>query len=586
MNSEDRICQNCKTSFVIEPDDFAFYEKIGVPPPTFCPQCRKQRRLSWRNDMNLYSRTCDLCKKSIISIYSTDKPFPVCCVKCWWSDKWDPKQYAQDYDPSRNFFEQFKELQSKVPALAMVNDDGIGSVNCEYTQDFAFSKNCYMVFIAWKLENACYIYYATGGKDMVDVVSNFGDSNYIYDTIFTEQCYECRSVYYSSALSNCAFCYDCRDCQDCFISGGLRHKRYNFKNQQYTKEKYEKLVAEYRLDTWDGAERARAEFMPMLLHYPRKFSNMRNCVNCTGDSLINGKNSKFCFNVQRAEDCKWIENADTPKDSYDLTIGGELQQCYEGITPDHSQHNFFSIFSWKNHDVAYVDGCHSSKNLFGCCGLKSAEYSILNKRYSKEEYEVLRAQIVKDMAARPYIDKHGNAYAYGEFMPSELSYFDYNETVAQDFFPLDKAAALQKGFSWQEKFQVTIGKGTLVAQDIPQAIGDVQDSILQELLTCIECERNYRLIPQELQFYRKMKIPVPRKCFFCRNKARFVIRNPYQLWPRSCACAGAQSANGVYKNTVSHFHGGGSCPNNFEAPYAPECNEIVYCESCYNAEIV
>jgi hypothetical protein len=183
MNAENHICQNCKIAFTITSDDFVFYEKIDVPPPTFCPQCRKQRRLSWRNDMNLYSRTCDLCKKSIISIYSTDKPFPVYCVKCWWSDKWDPKQYAQDYDPSRNFFEQFKELQSKVPALAMVNDDGIGSINCEYTQDFAFSKNCYMVFIAWKLENACYIYYATGGKDMVDVVSNFGDSNYIYDTI-------------------------------------------------------------------------------------------------------------------------------------------------------------------------------------------------------------------------------------------------------------------------------------------------------------------------------------------------------------------------------------------------------------------
>lgn len=583
--TETKTCQNCKTSFVIEPDDFSFYEKIGVPPPTFCPQCRKQRRLSWRNDMNLYSRSCDLCKKSIISIYSTDKPFPVYCVKCWWSDKWDPKQYAQDYDPSRIFFEQFKELQSKVPALAMVNDDGIASVGCEYTHDFAFGKNCYMVILAWKVEDCLYDYYVINGKDVIDSTNSVGDCNYIYDTIFTEKCYECRNIYYSVALSNCAFCYDCHDCQDCFMSVGLRHKQYCFKNQQYSKEEYERILESYRLDTWDGVERAGAEFMPMPLLYPRKFSIMRNCVNCSGDSLFNGKNSKFCFMVQRPEDCKWVEVGDTPKDSYDLSVGGELHQCYEGITPDHSWHNFFSIFSWKNQSVAYVDGCHSSKNLFGCCGLKSAEYSILNKRYSKEEYEALRAQIVKDMAARPYVDKQGNRYAYGEFMPSELSYFDYNETVAQEQFPLDKAAALQKGFSWQEKFQVTVGKGTLTAQDIPQAIGAVQDSILKELLTCIECARNYRLIPQELQFYRKMKIPVPRKCFFCRNKDRFTIRNPYQLWHRACGCAGAQSANGVYKNTVGHFHNGGTCPNNFETPYAPDGPEIVYCEQCYNSEI-
>src|SRR3989344_8964157 len=129
MNSETKICGNCKGSFAIEPDDFSFYEKMGVPPPTFCPQCRKQRRLAWRNDMNMYSRKCDMCGKSIVSIYSPDSEMTVYCVKCWWSDKWDPKDYAQDYDFSRPFFEQFHELQRKVPALAILNDDGSDSIN-------------------------------------------------------------------------------------------------------------------------------------------------------------------------------------------------------------------------------------------------------------------------------------------------------------------------------------------------------------------------------------------------------------------------------------------------------------------------
>jgi hypothetical protein len=50
MKEEMRQCQNCKNQFTIEPEDFAFYEKIKVPPPTFCPSCRFQWRLSFMNE--------------------------------------------------------------------------------------------------------------------------------------------------------------------------------------------------------------------------------------------------------------------------------------------------------------------------------------------------------------------------------------------------------------------------------------------------------------------------------------------------------------------------------------------------------
>jgi hypothetical protein len=80
----------------------------------------------------------------------------VYCNKCWWSDAWDPYQYGQDFDFSRSFFEQFQELQQKVPILALMNDDGIGSVNCAYTQNEAYAKNCYMVSMAWKNEECMY----------------------------------------------------------------------------------------------------------------------------------------------------------------------------------------------------------------------------------------------------------------------------------------------------------------------------------------------------------------------------------------------------------------------------------------------
>ena len=134
--------------------------------------------------------------------------------------------------------------------------------------------------------------------------------------------------------------------------------------------------------------------------------------------------------------------------------------------------------------------------------------------------------------------------------------------------------------------QITTGKGTLATKDIPEIINDVTDDILKEFLTYTDCNRNYRIVPQELQFYRKFTIPVPHKCFFCRYRDRSQqFKNPYTLWHRKCGCAGAQSSNGTYENTIEHFHGTGACPNEFETSYAPERPEIVYCEQCYQAEV-
>lgn len=577
MNTEVKNCQNCKTEFRIETEDFAFYEKIRVPPPTFCPRCRRQRRMAWRNDFNFYSRTCDLCKKQIVSLYAPDKPFPVYCNKCWWSDAWDAKDYATDFDFSRPFFEQFVELQNRIPALALINDDGVGSVNCAYTNDFAFGRNCYMVIIAWKLEDTLYSCYVMKSKNVMDAMNSFENCELTYETISTQQCYHSTNIYYSFSVKDCHFCYDCRDSSDCFLSTGLRHKRFCIKNKQYSEEEYKRIVAEYRLDTHSGRERAQKEFREFIMGYPRRYANLKNCVASIGDDLVNTKNCQYVFNEQNAEDCKYCESNDTPKDSYDILIGGEMNQCYEALTPDQSYRNLFSFYSWKNMEVAYCDSCHSSKYLFGCVGLKKGEYCIFNKQYSKEEYEGLKARIIEHMKATG---------EWGEFFSARLSRFGYNETIAQTHYLLTRDEATEKGYAWRDALQLTTGKETIALSDLPDGIHDVPDSITNEILACGMCSRNYRIIPQELTFYRKMSLPIPRQCFLCRNAARLAFRNPFELWHRSCQCAGTQSDNKVYQNQTPHTHAAGHCPNEFETSYAPDKQEIVYCEQCYQAEII
>src|SRR3989344_2209720 len=279
--SENKICQNCKNDFIIEPDDFGFYEKIKVPPPTFCPGCRSQRRLAWRNDLVLYNRICDLCKKSVITIYSKESGITVYCNKCWWSDKWDFLAYGQDYDFSRTFFEQLKELTLKVPHMALINDNGIASVNCEYTNDFAFGKNCYMVFVAWYIENVMYSFHILSGRDMMDCMTIRSESNWIYECILCSKSYQLKYSRVCLACIDSQFLYDCRDCQDCLMCFGLRGKKYNFQNKQYTKEEYEKILKDYELDTFSGVEKAIKEFNIFLTKFFRRYVQIFQCLNCT-----------------------------------------------------------------------------------------------------------------------------------------------------------------------------------------------------------------------------------------------------------------------------------------------------------------
>lgn len=575
---ETRTCQNCKHDFIVEPDDISFYTKIKVPLPTFCPKCRSQRRLTWRNNLSLYTRTCDLCHVSVVTLYAPDSGITVYCNKCWWSDKWDPRSYAMDYDFSKPFFTQYKELIQRIPHIAIVNDNGIASIGCEYTHDTWFSKNCYMLFSSWRTENIMYSYLvaASEGKEIRDVVDclNILDVNqYIYECISCADCYQVKYAEFCNACVNSQFMYDCRACADCFMCAGLRNKKYYFKNEQYTKEEYEKILAEYRLDTEAGVSRARREYDAFILSYPRRFAYIIQSVGSTGDVITNSKNVRDAFGMHNAENCRYYDYGAGPKDCYDITMSGELSESYECIVGDHSHRNRFGIFSVKSQDIHYCQHCHSSKYLFGCSQLRNAEYCILNKQYTKEEYEILVQKIIEQMDAVPYRDANGCEYRYGEFYPSELSVFGYNETVAQDQIPLTRETALEQHFTWQDQLQMTTGKETLLSKDIPQSIAAVSDTITGEILACTTCQRNYKLIPNEIVFYKKMGIPIPRNCFHCRHHARILRRNPLELWHRTCMC-----------DKTSHGHEG-KCMNEFETSYTPDRPETIYCESCYQKEV-
>ena len=285
-------------------------------------------------------------------------------------------------------------------------------------------------------------------------------------------------------------------------------------------------------------------------------------------------------------------------DSYDtFGCGANAELLYQAIDTGFEGSRFlFDIVVYGGVSVEYSYNCHGSSNLFGCVGLRSKQYCILNKEYSKEEYEVLLPKIKQHMMDIPYTDQKGRVYTYGEFFPVELSPFTYNESLAYEHFPYTKAQLTEKGYSYRElpknEYAVTLRVG-----ELPQNIREVKDDILDQVVECAHkrdcldnCVGAFKITPRELALYRRMNVALPTLCPNCRHMERVRRTNPFFLWHRHCACGSSKSqatnAKSQYQNTSTHFHGDKPCSNEFETSYAPERKEIVYCEQCYQSEIV
>jgi hypothetical protein len=562
---EKRICQNCKTDFIIEPDDFSFYEKIGVLVPKICPKCRAQLRLSFRNERFFYKRACDHCKKDTISVYSPNKTFPVWCYDCWWSEDFDGKNYAQDYDPSRPFFEQFNELWNKVPKPALV---AIRSVNSHYLNYAADNKNCYMIIESSNNEDCINCYWIQLSRDLLDC----SFTNKVERSYEVDDCYDCHSLLWSKGCHSClnsAFLLNCRGCTDCLGCINLRGQKYHIFNKAYSKEEYEKKLESFKLDTFSGLEKFKKQFLDFIKDKPRKFAEITNAVNSTGNYMVNVKNNNQCFHSYDAEDCAYSVHAFRgAKDCRDCnTVGRSAELIYNTMNTGIEAANVIcGFYCWTSKFMEYCLNSPTSDNCFGAVGIRKGSYIILNKQYTKEEYKKLRAEIVAQMKQEGI---------YGDFFPKSLSPLGYNESSAIDEFPLTKEEALAQGFKWEDMPRGTYGKETIDWTKFPDSIKDlpVDFDANKEVFVCVDCKKNYRVIPNELAFYKKMNIPMPRNCPECRHTRRYKSRGPNKLWKRNCMC---------YKENHEHS---GICPNGFETSYAPDRPEIIYCEKCYQQEV-
>jgi hypothetical protein len=364
-------------------------------------------------------------------------------------------------------------------------------------------------------------------------------------------------LFYSKHSRDCVdsyFLYDCRNCQNCFMCWNLRGKSYCIENIQYTREEYLEKLKSFNLSSFQSVQNHKKHFEEIIqkeiIH--RLNFNFR-VYNSDGDYLIDCKNCHNCNTINESEDSFNCIRGLRHKSDIDANgcwyseLLGNCSGCTNAYALKYS--------TWSSSRYSeYLDLCIECEYCFGCVGIKKKKYCILNKQYTKEEYEILKDKIISDMKKRG---------EYGKFLPYSMSAGPFNFSTSYLYFSdTKKENILKLGGYWEDVKENNV-KG-MPTSELPDDIKDVSDTIITQALVCPETGWRFNIAQNELIFYKDNNIPLPRLHFDLRIKNSLKDLTLLQSYPYEC------------------FY----CKKDIEAYYLPEWNyQKIACEECYKQNI-
>jgi hypothetical protein len=484
----------------------------------------------------------------MISLYPPDSPYTIYKEEAWWSDEWDAMEYGQEVDLSRSFFEQFGQLRRTVPRRGMQRDST--SENSDYATYGLENRDCYLAFACGLCQDVYYSAWVVMSKSCVDCLSCF-DGELLYECIDCDRCYACAFSYDCKSCQDSWFLENCRNCHHCIGCKNLRNKSYHVFNSPVPKEEFERLRCSL---SEGGCEDFAQKFEEWRCTLPTLFTHIENSENCTGNSIENARNCYECFDILLgAEDLRYCQYCGWKgKDMVDCSFTGKTSELlYEVMTAITGQRCGFCTYFRTASDSYYCEGIARCQHCFGCIGLNDKKFCILNRQYTEEEYFEILPRLIEHMQ---------KTKEWGENIPIQYSPFPYNDTLAYEFFPLEKSEALSKGYTWNDQHDESIEvEHTIPAHTLPDSIGEVPDDVLNWAIVCEATGKPFKIIRRELEFYRQLQLPLPHIHPMERHRRRRKRRNPHRLWDRECVQCGKQ----------------------LRSPYAPDRPDRIFCESCY-----
>lgn len=605
---ERKVCKRTGKDFPIFQWDIDLLKKLSpkiwwkvydLPTPTLSFKAREQRRLMRRNDRKLYKSKCKVTWDTLITFYHPELEKNIVEATERFNSV-DNTDLWEDFDFSKTFGQQISELISntkKQHSLIVWMME-----NSKYTHNVGDLKDSYMVFDGGMWEDVLYWIRVGFIKRVVDCFEILRSEN-IYESV---SIHNSNNIFYSQDCNDCsygAFLYNCIWSNNCICCSNLVNKDYYIFNQKVTKEEFDKVWSLVFDGTWKWIIEMKEKYTKLLSTTIRKAINTTNCENSLGHNIKNSKNIFCCYEATSIENCRYSNRIDGySNSSNDMDINSwwwNMSNCYElnccGSDEHTSTYNcHFSsyLFWWVSNTQYSVNIPRNSEYLFWCSDITSKKYCILNKQYTKEEYEKKIPKIIDYMIA---------TWERWEFIDPKYSPFPYNDTIANDYYPVKqlqypdwKIEILDPQWTWiifiHEPHKI-ISKATLdlwweskietkrrmkdddvtvpnwlqsiLAQDLPDDINKIENSILNKAIICSQSWRPFRVVGKELEFYRKHWLPMCKLHPDVRHLNRLKKITQLNLYKINCDKCSRESLS-VY----------------------PDSREFsVYCENCYNKEI-
>ena len=404
--------------------------------------------------------------------------------------------------------------------------------NSDYCGNAGDLKNCYLLFNAEFSQDCMYGAGVYNCQDCLDCV----------DVCMCELCYDCTSClrcYNLQSSESCDDCTDshfllnCRSCAKCFGCVNLRRRQYCIFNQQVSRADYEKFCSSCVLSSHRERSKIQAQFEALARREPRPHVLFSRAENCTGNCITEARNCRECFFVRNAEDlynCFSLRGKQASRDCHDVSyFGTNLELAYEcTVCGSNSYQLRFCHDCWDgSSDLLYCDMCLGCEHCFGCVGLRKKSYCVLNRRYTREEYERLVPRIITHMR---------ETGEWGEFFPPRLSPTPYNLSVAQVYFPKTREQVEGAGLSWVDR-EIAQNAGTRATGEIPDGLPPTDDSLtVRSSLS----GRAFRITSEEIRRARAFNVPLPRMAYDERIEARRRRIGEVRLFARRCAKTGRE----------------------------------------------
>ncbi len=384
--------------------------------------------------------------------------------------------YFWDYNLEKSFFENFQDFQDIFPfehLFQFTNNE-----NSDFADGVFWAKNTYLSFIVgFMSENVAYS--ALCYNNIHNIYNSFHACVHCSNIYMSGGINESHNIFYSRYITNSSniwFSTNLIWCHECIGCDGLENQQYMIKNVQYTKEDFAKKKQEILAD--------KESFENIYAHIRQKKWKNYASENVDGDYIVkssNIENGSWVVNIHDARNVVIANGANGSRDFYDgFDVGMNSDNFYAVMwawsTTGWTGNLYCSLqitdSSWIYYSQ-YMLNCH---HCLGCIGLKNQSYCILNKQYSKEEWEILAEKIFASMETDGTI---------GKFFPASMCPFYFNDTMAYVFDPsFTKEEIENAGYLWRdEPIRADIPEGMRIVKntELDQFQGFVEGSFWKEL---------------------------------------------------------------------------------------------------------